>query len=310
MAINTIAYATLFQTALDKQAVAKLTSGWMDANAGQVIYNGGKEVKIPKINMDGLGDYSRSGGFTSGAVTLEYETKIMSQDRGRTFMIDAMDVNESNFVANASNVMGQFQATKVIPEIDAYRYSKIASLAINKKVATGGYTPDKSTILEKLKADIAAIRDIVGGDVPLVITMSSLTSAVLDQADGITKQLSVMDFNKGEVSTKVKSLDGCPIIEVPSARLKTAYTFRDGKTSGQEAGGFVPADGAKDINWLITPLTAPIAVNKTDKVRIFDPAINQDADAWKLDYRKYHDLWILDEALEICRANIRQALDQ
>ena len=308
MAINTIAYATLFQTALDKQAVAKLTSGWMDANAGQVIYNGGKEVKIPKINMDGLGDYSRSGGFTSGAVTLEYETRTMSQDRGRTFMIDAMDVNESNFVANASNVMGQFQATKVIPEIDAYRYSKIASLAIEKGVATGEYTPDKSTILEKLKADIAAIRDIVGGDVPLVITMSSLTSAVLDQADGITKQLSVMDFNKGEVSTKVKSLDGCPIIEVPSARLKTAYTFNDGKTLGQEAGGFVPAGGAKDINWLITPLTAPIAVNKTDKVRIFDPAINQDADAWKLDYRKYHDLWILDEALKICRANIRQAL--
>lgn len=308
MAINTIAYATLFQTALDKQAVAKLTSGWMDANAGQVIYNGGKEVKIPKINMDGLGDYSRSGGFTSGAVTLEYETRTMTMDRGRTFMLDAMDVNESNFVANASNVMGQFQATKVIPEIDAYRYSKIASLAIEKGVATGGYTPDKSTILEKLKADIAAIRDIVGGDVPLVITMSSLTSAVLDQADGITKQLSVMDFNKGEVSTKVKSLDGCPIIEAPSARLKTAYTFRDGKSSGQEAGGFVPAGGAKDINWLITPLTAPIAVNKTDKVRIFDPAINQDADAWKLDYRKYHDLWILDEALKICRANIRQAL--
>ena len=123
MAINTIAYATLFQTALDKQAVAKLTSGWMDANAGQVIYNGGKEVKIPKINMDGLGDYSRAGGFTSGAVTLEYETRTMTMDRGRTFMIDAMDVNESNFVANASNVMGQFQATKVIPEIDAYRYS-------------------------------------------------------------------------------------------------------------------------------------------------------------------------------------------
>ena len=308
MAINTIAYATLFQTALDKQAVAKLTSGWMDANAGQVIYNGGKEVKIPKINMDGLGDYSRSGGFTSGAVTLEYETRTMTMDRGRTFMLDAMDVNESNFVANASNVMGQFQATKVIPEIDAYRYSKIASLAIEKGVATGGYTPDKSTILEKLKADIAAIRDIVGGDVPLVITMSSLTSAVLDQADGIIKQLSVMDFNKGEVSTKVKSLDGCPIIEAPSARLKTAYTFRDGKSSGQEAGGFVPAGGAKDINWLITPLTAPIAVNKTDKVRIFDPAINQDADAWKLDYRKYHDLWILDEALKICRANIRQTL--
>ena len=66
----------------------------MDANAGQVIYNGGKEVKIPKINMDGLGDYSRSGEFTTGAVTLEYETKTMTMDRGRTFMLDAMDINK------------------------------------------------------------------------------------------------------------------------------------------------------------------------------------------------------------------------
>ena len=30
MAINTIAYATLFQQGLDQAAVAKLTSGWMD----------------------------------------------------------------------------------------------------------------------------------------------------------------------------------------------------------------------------------------------------------------------------------------
>ena len=91
--------------------------------------------------------------------------------------------------------------------------------------------------------------------------------------------------------------------------MKTAYTFYDGKSSGQTAGGFVAAAGAKNINWIITPMYAPIAVNKTDKIRIFDPNINQDADAWKLDYRKYHDLWIMDEALKICRVNIKEALE-
>lgn len=305
--MNTIAYATLFQQALDKAAVAKLTSGWMDANAGQVIYNGGKEVKIPKMNMDGLGDYSRSNGFTQGSITLEYETKTMTMDRGRTFMLDSMDVNESNFVANATNVMGQFQATKVVPEIDAYRYSKIASLAIAGKVATGGNTIDETNVLKLLKADITAIEDIVG-DIPLVITMSTPIAAILDQNEKISKRLDVTEFTKGDVITKVKSFDGHPIVKVPSARMKTAYTFYDGKTEGQTAGGFIAASSAKNINWIITPMYAPIAVNKTDKVRIFDPNINQDADAWKLDYRKYHDLWIMDEALKICRVNIKEAL--
>lgn len=304
---NTIAYATLFQQALDKAATAKLTSGWMEANAGQVIYNGGKEVKIPKISTNGLADYDRSSGFNQGAITLEYETRTMTQDRGRTFMLDSMDVNETNFVANATNVMGTFQATKVVPEIDAYRYSKIASLAITAGAATGGNTISTTNVLSLLKADIAAIEDIVG-DIPLVITMATPIASLLDQADKVDKSLDVTDFTRGEISTKVKSLDGHPIIKVPSARMKTAYTFYDGKTSGQTAGGFVAASDAKNINWLITPLTAPIAVNKTDKVRIFDPNTNQDADAWKLDYRKYHDLWITDEMIKICRANIKEAL--
>ena len=316
MALNTIAYATLFQQALDKAAVAKLTSGWMDANAGQVIYNGGKEVKIPKINMDGLGDYDRSKGFTDGAVTLEYETKTMTMDRGRSFMLDSMDVNESNFVANATNVMGQFQALKVVPEIDSYRYSKIASLAIaatqvagsTSILATGGNTITTANVLELLKADIAAIQDIVGGDVPLVISMSALIASILDQSDKISKQLSVTDFQKGDITTKVQSIDNIPIIKVPSARLKTAFEFYDGKTAGQTVGGFKAATDAKNVNWIITPMTAPIAVNKTDKVRIFDPNINQGADAWKMDYRKYHDLFIMDNKYAALKVNLKEAL--
>lgn len=57
----------------------------------------------------------------------------MTQDRGRTFQLDAVDVDETNFALVAGNVMGEFQRTKVIPEIDAYRYSKIAELAKTMK---------------------------------------------------------------------------------------------------------------------------------------------------------------------------------
>lgn len=304
---NNINYATLFQTALDTQMVQQSTSGWMEANAGDVIYNGGKEIKIPKMNMDGLGDYSRTGGYPGGTVSLDYETMAMSMDRGKQFVLDSMDVNESNFVANASSVMSQFQKQYVIPEVDAYRYSKIASLAISKSKASGGYTPVVSDILSKLKADIAAIQDVVG-DIPLIITMSRLTKNILEESTEITKQLTVTDFASGQYNTKVSMVDDCPIIPVPSARLKTAYVFRDGRTAGQTQGGFTPDAAAKNINWIISAQNVPIAVSKTDNMKIFTPDQVQDADGYKMDYRKYHDLWIPDNKFDGLFVNVKEAL--
>ena len=122
MAINTLATATNFQKALDVLAVREAVTGWMEANAGQVKYTGGEEVKIPKMSVQGLGDYDRDNGYLMGSATLEYETKKMTQDRGRKFQLDSMDVDETNFVTTASSVMGEFQRTKVIPEIDVWLY--------------------------------------------------------------------------------------------------------------------------------------------------------------------------------------------
>lgn len=304
---NSINYATIFQTALDAQMIAGATSGWMEANAGQVIYNGGKEIKIPKMNMDGLGDYSRTAGYPGGSVSLDYETMSMSMDRGKQFILDSMDVNESNFVVNASSVMSQFQKLYVIPEVDAYRYSRIAALAIAKSKASGGYAAAVNDILSKLKADIAAVQDIVG-DIPLIITMSRLVKNVLENSTEISKKLEVSDFTSGQYKTKVSMVDDCPIIPVPSARLKTAYVFKDGRTAGQETGGFAPDAAAKNINWIISAQNAPIAVSKTDNMKIFTPEQVQDADGYKLDYRKYHDLWIPDNKFDALYVNIKEAL--
>jgi len=304
---NSIDYATLFMPVLDAQIIQQATSGWMERNAGQVIYNGGREIKIPKISTDGLGDYSREGGYPRGAVTLEYETMSMAMDRGKQFLLDSMDVNESNFVANASNTMSNFQKRWVIPEVDAYRYSKIAALAISKGKASGGYTPVVDDVLTKLKTDIAAVQDIIG-DVPLVITMSRTTKNVLDMSKEITRQLAIDAFQSGQYNTKVSWVDDCPIIPVPSARLKTAYVFNDGKTTGQETGGFVPDEAAKNINWIICAQNVPIAVSKTDNMKIFAPEQVQSHDGYLMDYRKYHDLWVPDNKFDALFVNVKEAL--
>jgi len=290
---NTIEYAKVFQTALDEQMQAGATSGWMELNSALVKYNGGSEVKIPKIVMDGLGDYDRVSGFVQGGVTLSWETHAMTMDRGRTFSIDAMDVDESGFAAAAGAVMGEFQRTKVIPEVDAYRYSAIAAKAVAASKSED-YTPASATVLSKLLAHIALVQDAVGEDEPLVITMSFAAASALDLSDDVVKHIDVIDFAQGGASLKVKAIDGIPIIRVPSARLKTAYVYNDGTTEGQTTGGFAPDVGADSINWLITARRAVIAVSKTDKPRIFAPDVNQQADAWKIDYRKYHDIWVPD----------------
>ena len=303
MPINTLQYSQQFQTVLDAQMLAGATSSFMEANAGQVKYDGGDTVHIPEISMQGLAKYDRDEGFNRGSVTLKFTPYKMTQDRGRTFSLDAMDVNETNFVATAGTVMGEFQRTQVIPEIDAYRYSKIAALATAKNRTTAAFTPTAANILEKLEADITEIQDVIGEDEGLVIVMSTKLRTILNNADKFNKYLDVTQFRAGAVDTKVKSFNEIPILGVPSARMKTAYVFADGKTANQQAGGFKADTAAKDINWIVMAQRAPIAVSKTDKVRVFDPNVNQNADAWKIDYRKYHDLWIPEQRFASIRVN-------
>ena len=146
MAVNTITLAEVFQRTLDAHMNQRASTGFMVDNASQVEYNGGNKIKIPKMTLSGLGNYSRDTGYAQGAVVLTWEERTMTQDRGTQFHLDKMDVNETNFAANAENLMGVFQTEKVIPEVDAYRISKLATYAIGNSATAAqnveyGYTP-------------------------------------------------------------------------------------------------------------------------------------------------------------------------
>lgn len=304
MAINTLEMAKIFQQSLDKQMGIEATSGWMESNAQNVKYNGGDTVRMPRISTTGMARYDRDNGFNQGAVTLTYDDYKLTQDRGRTFHLDSMDVDESNFIASAGNVMGEFQRLQVIPEVDAYRYSRIAALAKGASRTTDGFTPNETNILAQLDKEITDLQDTIGESEPLLILMATPIRTVLNNVKNIERHLDVTQFKAGAIDTKVKTYNEIPIFSVPSLRMKTAYVFNDGKTTGQEAGGFKADTGAKPINWIIISRRAPIAISKTDKVRIFAPDVNQKADAWKLDYRKFHDLWIPRNKLAGVWANI------
>lgn len=302
MGLNTLMYGTQLQKALDASVTAGLTSGWMDANAGQVVYNGGNKVRMPQMETTGLKDYDRDNGYPEGSVTLIFKDYDMTMDRGTSFLLDAMDVNETNFIANATSVTGHFQKESVIPEIDSYRYSKLYALLKAAERATE-YTAAEATVMDALLSDIAKIRDEVGEDVPLVISIAQPVKTKLELNDKFAKRLNVADFKSGAINTQLKQIDNCFLKPVPSARMKTAYVFKNGTSEGEKDGGFAPSASAKQINWIITVQKAPIAVTKQDKMKVIDPDTYQKADAWFIGYRRYHELWLPENRYTKCWVN-------
>jgi len=298
---NLLTYTELWTTALDQQAQQVATSGWMEANSSQVIYVGGKKVKVPTLLTSGLGDYSRGTGaanrgkYAKGTVDLSYEDYTLEQDRSAEFAFDRHDVDETGFIIQAPAVMGEFQRSHVVPEIDAFRYSRIASLTMAQ--GAGKYesqTLTKNNILDEFLRQVRAMQNVTGIDTSsLVATMPFSIYSILERSAEIQKQISVQSFEQGGVNFEVKSVNGIPLIPVVEDRMKTAYVFHDGTTEM----GFEPASGAKTINWIITPRQIPIAISKTDNLKVFTPETNQNGDDWLIQYRKYHDLWILKNKL-------------
>lgn len=304
---NYIETAAVIQSELDQAATASSATGWMEANAGRVKYNGGKEIKIPKMTTDAMADYDRNNGFVEGGVTLSYETREMTQDRGRGFTLDPMDVDESNYSAEISAVMGEFQREHVIPEIDAYRISSIATDVIGAKAAgmiAYDYTPGAAgtDALKKIKEGITAVRES-GYSGPLTIQIESKMLMELELV--LANQIRYVDVLKNGVVTKVPAIDECPLVPTTSDRMVTAITTLDGTSEGQKQGGWKKADDALSINFMVIPTTAPLAVSKLDNFRIFDPQTYQKANAWHADYRRYHDLWVADNKLKLIYLSIK-----
>ena len=291
MALNTVEAAKIFQTALDKKVEKQLTSAWMEVPSNFVQYDGGDEVKLPSIVVDGLGNYDRDGGYTVGGVTLSWNTYKLTQDRGRAFLLDAMMVNETNFILTATNVMDEFQRTQVVPEIDAYRYSKLAAVAKSENTTAKSYTkPDE--LYSAIKKDIAKLQDAGVDFGNIILTISAGALSTLEESEMAARRMNYTKRADGEVGGRILKIGDVEVNVVPQNRLVTEIQVNDGKTSGQEKGGWAKASTAKDINYIICPKDAPQAVTKQDIIRIFSPEQNQKANAWSIDYRRFHDLWV------------------
>ena len=283
---NTVTKAAVYNAILDEVVSAGLTSAPLTANQSRLVYNGGNSVKIAKLSTDGYSDYSRANGYTEGSATLAWEDHTIRMDRGKSFNVDVMDADETMQTLSATNLIGEFAKDKEVPEIDAYRYSSIFGAIVNDAtVRYGYYTPAADTLLTTFQGNVADIQDAIGEQEPLIAFMSMAAWKYLTTSTELSKQLMVRDGGNG-INTKTYEIDGVRIVPVPSARMKTEYTFGNN--------GFTAKDFAQDMNWIIMSQNAAVAFVKHQKVKVVSAEDNQSADAEKIMMRLYHDCWVYE----------------
>ncbi len=287
MSINSIENAIKYSSELDKMFAQKSATGFFADNALATKFVGAKTVIIPDVDFQGLADYDRDTGFSKGAINVSNTSYTMSMDRARSLQIDREDMDETGIANIAGKILGEYVRTKVVPECDAYVLSKLAGLAVSRANTIDG---DIAKPFEALCSLINEVQSVAGYDEELVAFVDSYMFAALQNSTEISKMITVNDFKQGDVSLKVKSINGVAIIPVVSERMKTAYTFG--------ANGFAPAEKASGIYMLVCPKTAAHLVKKTENMRIFTPEQNIDADAYKFDYRIYYDVFVNKSGLD------------
>ena len=268
--MNAIALFKQYTTLLDEvYKNASLTSDLDGASDLARQGSNANELIIPKISMDGLADYSRNGGYVNGDVTLTNETVKCNFDRGRMFNVDNMDNAESAGIA-FGQLSGEFIRTKVVPELDAFRFATYAGIPGISTTAGATLT----TVADIIAALRAATTKMDEDEVPaenryLYITPTLM--GIIQDADTNKSREVLNNFAK--------------ITKVPQTRFYTAIEQLDGTSDGEKTGGFKKASGAADINFMVIHKPAVIQYTKHLDTKVITPETNQDADAWKFGYR-------------------------
>jgi len=292
---NTINYAAIFNRILDEKFYILPRTMWMEDTNPGIEWTGGKEIKIPKLGMDGLGTMN---GYKApqGDLVLDWETKKLQWYRGRNFSIGRYDVDETNMVLTVGNALRVFLNQHVVPEIDCLRIANAAqgALGYGQVVVQAASGITTANILDLLMADIAAVQDKIGENEQLYIQISTQLKSVLERSTQINRYLNVKDFTIREAVLQLNALNDQYLIGTPSSYMHSVFGLNDGQTAGQTVGGVTFTGLGAGINWIIAARPAVDAVARPQINKVIDPDLNQEGEFWKIMFSVYHGMWTME----------------
>ena len=264
--MNNVELSTVYLPLLDEVYKNEVKTSVLDGDQATIKKGQNGEIKVAKLDMDGLGDFDRNSGYTEGTTSLKWETIKYDKERSQKLRVDRLD-NEESLGVMVAKLSSEFLRTKVAPETDAARIAKIASVeGISKKeetITTGDemYKALRAGINNQDEAEVSTENRI------LFITPTG--KALIDDLETYKSKSVMSRFSQ--------------VIEVPQTRMYTAITLN----TGEENYGYSKAEGASDINFMIVEKSA--AVTAMDQfIKYFTPDQDQDGDSHVFPYRNYN----------------------
>jgi len=194
-------------------------------------------------------------------------------DADAEFAIDPFDVVEDNLEATILNITNVYETEHAIPQLDAYRISAI----YQNFVMLGGEVDAREltaeNVLEAFEGYMSAMDD---ADIPTQGRILYVTPAI----------------NRlfGE-----KPPHGAEVVVMPRGRMRTEYDFKD---------GFVPADGAKQINMMLVSPQSVVAAHKHSYIKLWPPGTHTLGDMYLYQNRQYAGIFIVEEKMAGVAINV------
>jgi hypothetical protein len=244
-----------------------------------VLENSAEIVK--QLTVGGLGAI-QSGTMTTGA---NIDLEVSKLDKCPIIEVPSALMRTAYEFADGSTNFG-------FAPID---FAKVTLGGVTYSAAAVGRAGNAySVTIVQGTADAAVATGVVDSTGNLVITLGTTTGAV--------------PISMTATAAAALSYSGAGAALITKTVTGTASTVQAATAKTSLSGGAGTGSPAKNINWIIMAQDTAIAVCKTDTMRIFDPSTNQGANAWKLDYRKYHDLFILDNKYPTLKVNVKESL--
>ena len=292
---NSINFAAVFNRILDEKFYILPRTMWMENTDPSIVWTGGREIKIPKLSMNGLGNMN---GYKApdGDLALGYETKRLQWYRGRNFAIGRYEMDETNMALTVGNALNVFLKEHVIPEVDRLRIAELAQNALNSGRVTAQAQASITTanILSLLLADIAKVQDKIGEGEQLYIQISTTLKNLLEQSTQITRYLNVKDFQIRSATLRLEAINDQYLIGTPSSYMNSVCKVLDGVSSGQTVGGVTFENLGPAVNWIVSARPVADAVARPQITKVIDPDVNQEGEFWKIMFSIYHGMWTMD----------------
>ena len=305
--MNSIELITKYSTkAWDKVYKAEAISSLLDAPEAQMQFTGTKTVKIAKFGATGLGDYYRNNngddrvnnntpfGYSSGQVGLTWEEFTIKCDRSAKYQIEQFD-NEETDGLTLGAATTEISRTVIIPEVDAYCFSTIASYCSANlgNLVTGSISnAGGSGKTKPLAALNAALLYFDEREIPaekqLILVSPRFMNELREDTGELSRYLMQSDYSK-DVKFTLTSYEGRKFAVVPPQRFRTLIKLTQN--------GYGWDTGSQDIDFMVLATDAVVHVVKYNKVKIISGDMNLaggNFDGYSIFARVYHDVFVQD----------------